>query len=160
MLGVAAGASTEDIRRAYLQLARANHPDYFVDAPGAERLAAEQRMRSINEAWAVLRDPRRRRGLEDGQPRGFRPFAPEADDPDPRDAPDIPYRSVRPTRRDRILTPAPVVLFAASVVVGSVAVLMGHTGVLAVAVALFLLSCVGFVVMPLVALTRARRDEG
>lgn len=49
MLGVAHDASDEDIRRAYLRLARRNHPDVRGDSPEA----AEQ-MRRINSAWAML----------------------------------------------------------------------------------------------------------
>ena len=49
MLGVEPDASRQDIRRAYLRLARRSHPDVRGDDPGA----AEQ-MRLINEAWAVL----------------------------------------------------------------------------------------------------------
>jgi hypothetical protein len=161
VLGVAEGASAEDVRRAYLRLAREHHPDYFVDAPSDERLAAEHRMRAINEAWALLRDPDRRRALDDERPRPFRPFAPEDDAPDPRDAPDIPYRpSPPPSGQRRLLTIAPVLGLGASVPAGIVGTFMSIPGLLAVGVLLFLLSCVGFVVMPLLALTRARRDEG
>jgi hypothetical protein len=161
VLGVAPGASTEDVRRAYLKLARAHHPDYFVDAAAGERLAAEQRMRSINEAWAILRDPVRRRRLEDAQPRPFRPFTVAEDELDPRDAPDVPYRPAQPpSNRKRLLTIAPGLALAGSIVLGTVGTFMSIPGLLAVAVALFLLSCVGFVVAPLLALSRARRDEG
>ena len=159
MLGVADGASAEQVRSAYLRLAREHHPDYFVDAPASERLAAEQRMRAINEAWSLLRDPARRRAMEDERPRPFRAFAPEDDDPDPRDAPDVPYRATPPpSSRRRLLTIAPVLGLGGSVLAGIVGTFMSIPGVLAVAVVLFLLSCVGFVVMPLLALTRARRD--
>jgi hypothetical protein len=161
VLGVADGASAEDVRRAYLRLAREHHPDYYVDAPPAERLAAEQRMRVINEAWALVRDPDRRRALEDERPRPFRPFDADADDPDPRDAPDIPYRPAPPlTSRRRLLIMAPVLALGTSVLAAIVGTFMSIPGILGVGVLLFLLSCVGFVVMPLLALTRARRDEG
>lgn len=155
------GASDEDVRRAYLRLARAHHPDYFVDASAGERAAAEQRMRAINEAWSILRDPARRRSFDDAEPRPFRPFDDETDEADPRDMPDVPYRPAPPPSvSERTLTLAPALLFAASIVVGSIAVFMRLTGILAVAFALFLLSCVGFIVVPLLALSRARRDEG
>ena len=161
MLGVAEGAAPDEVRRAYLRLAREHHPDYFVDAPASERLAAEQRMRTINEAWAILRDPARRRTAETEPPRPFRAFAEDEDDPDPRAAPDIPYRpGPPPTARRRVLTIVPVLALGGSVVAGLIGTFMSIPGVLAVAVLLFLLSCVGFVVMPLLALTRARRDEG
>ena len=60
VLGVAPDADREAVRRAYLDLAKANHPDRRqVDDPQL-RARAEHRMRQANEAWNVLRDPRRR----------------------------------------------------------------------------------------------------
>lgn len=164
VLGVARTASPDEVRRAYLRLARAHHPDYFVDAPQGERLAAEARMRAVNEAWAVLGDPDRRRALDaDRPPEPFRPFdeAVEDDEPDPRDAPDVPYRPAPPpTVAERARTMAPVLLFFASVGVGAVGAVVNLPALLAIAGALFLLSCVGFLVIPLLALSRARQDEG
>ena len=56
ILGVAATASRDEIRRAYLAGARRLHPDTG---------AADQRgMQVLNEAWTVLRDPRRRRAYD------------------------------------------------------------------------------------------------
>lgn len=59
-LGLARGAPPEQIRRAYLDLARRYHPDRLGSASTAERVRAEARMRQVNEAWAVLGDPVRR----------------------------------------------------------------------------------------------------
>jgi hypothetical protein len=161
VLGVRADAPAEEIRRAYVRLARANHPDFFTGAPPADRSAAEERMRTVNEAWAVLGDAGRRRRFDAETPRPFQPFSPVDDDePDPRDAPDVPYRPAAPSGRDRAATLAPVLLFAASVVVGVIGSFMRLTGVMAMAGALFLLACVGFLVVPLLALSRARQDEG
>jgi curved DNA-binding protein CbpA len=161
VLGVRADAPVEEIHRAYVRLARTYHPDFFTSAPPAERLAAEERMRALNEAWAVLGDASRRRTFDGETPRPFQPFSPADDDPDPRDAPDVPYRPAPPpTTGDRITTLAPVALFATSVVVGVLGSFLRLTGVVAIAFVLFLLACVGFLVVPLLALSRARQDEG
>jgi curved DNA-binding protein len=53
-LGVARGASDEDIRRAYRKLARQYHPDVNKD-PGAE-----DRFKEVSEAYDVLRDKDKR----------------------------------------------------------------------------------------------------
>jgi curved DNA-binding protein CbpA len=58
-LGVAPGASEEEIRRAYRRLALRWHPDRNPGDPGAA-----ERFRAISEAYAVLIDPVRRRAWE------------------------------------------------------------------------------------------------
>ena len=63
-LGVAREASTAAIREAYLRLARLLHPDQATTVSAAERRLAERRMREVNAAWAVLRDPVRRRAYD------------------------------------------------------------------------------------------------
>jgi hypothetical protein len=63
-LGVDAGASTTEIRHAYLALARRLHPDRWIDASTAERADAERRMQAVNEAWRVLGNPGRRVAYE------------------------------------------------------------------------------------------------
>jgi molecular chaperone DnaJ len=55
VLGVRRGASQDDIKRAFRQLAMQNHPDRN---PGDN--AAEARFKEINEAYAVLSDPGKR----------------------------------------------------------------------------------------------------
>jgi hypothetical protein len=59
-LGVADGAEPDEVRRAYLDLARRLHPDRWVDASPDERVEVERRMREVNEAWRVLGNPGRR----------------------------------------------------------------------------------------------------
>lgn len=161
VLGVAPDASAEEIRRAYVALARRHHPDYFAGATPAERQAAERRMQAINEAWAVLGDEQRRAVLDDRRRASFQPFSPDDVDPDPRDAPDVPYRPVPDaTPAKRATTLAPVLLFAASVATGAAAAVIRLPALFALAVVLFVLSCLGFVLIPLLALSAARRDEG
>ncbi|MCB0971296.1 MAG: J domain-containing protein [Acidimicrobiales bacterium] len=63
-LGVRPSASTTEVQAAYRSLARQLHPDRQVGASAAEHRLAERRMREVNEAWAVLRDPARRRGYD------------------------------------------------------------------------------------------------
>lgn len=154
-------ASPAEVRRAFLRLARCYHPDYFTDATPAELAEAEARMREVNDAWAVLGDPARRRRHDDEAPRSFEPFTAVDDEPDPRDAPDVPYRPATPvTPGRRLTTMAPVLLFGGSVAVGAMAMVVDLPALLALSFLLFLLSCVGFVVLPLLALSRARQDEG
>jgi curved DNA-binding protein CbpA len=61
VLGVARTASTEDVRRAYLDRARVLHPDRHIDAGPKGRAEAEWAMQEVTEAWRVLGDPGRRR---------------------------------------------------------------------------------------------------
>lgn len=68
-LGVRPSASTEEIHTAYRELAGRFHPDRVGTAPEADRRLAERRMREINEAWTVLRDPHRRRTYDLGRTR-------------------------------------------------------------------------------------------
>ncbi|MEX2658358.1 MAG: J domain-containing protein [Acidimicrobiales bacterium] len=168
VLGVAVDAPTGAIRDAFVALARRHHPDYFVAASPKARTKAEQRMRDINEAWAVLSDPQRRtaydreRGLAP-EAATFQPFEPDdASDVDPRDEPDTPYRVVAPReeRQTRIATLAPILLFAASVALFVFGLVLNVASVLALAVVVFMLSCAGFVLVPLLQLSRATRDEG
>ena len=59
VLGVAAGAATADIRRAYLGLARRNHPNLFATDPEKYRASTEL-MQDINAAYELLSDLHRR----------------------------------------------------------------------------------------------------
>ena len=61
VLGVSTRSSGDEVRKAYLDLARRFHPDRYIDASPAQRSAAERSMQEINEAWRVLGDPGRRR---------------------------------------------------------------------------------------------------
>lgn len=60
VLGVAPGADTETIRRAYVMVAKATHPDRRQSEDPARSAQAEEHIRLANAAWNVLRDPQRR----------------------------------------------------------------------------------------------------
>ena len=60
-LQVTRDADAEVIERAYKTLSMKYHPDR-VD--GSQRAGATKRMQAINEAYAVLRDPVRRRAYD------------------------------------------------------------------------------------------------
>jgi curved DNA-binding protein CbpA len=55
VLGVAAGADRGEIRAAYVNLAKQLHPDRNTGS-----LNAEQRLREVNQAYELLKDPERR----------------------------------------------------------------------------------------------------
>lgn len=63
-LGVAPGASQDELRRAYHQEARRWHPDRFANADAKDSARAEDAMRRVNEAWRVLGDQSRRRAYD------------------------------------------------------------------------------------------------
>ncbi|MBW3609918.1 MAG: J domain-containing protein [Actinobacteria bacterium] len=175
VLGVAEDAPASEIRRAYVRLARHHHPDFFVDREGPERLEAERRMRAINQAWSVLGDQGRRRAYDRAQgtagrsaggadgsgARPFEPFEADDDDVDPRDLPDEPYHRGpgRDGRLGRAATLAPVAAFGTAVALGALGLVVGSAAMLAMAVAALVVACLGFVVLPLVALSRASRDD-
>jgi curved DNA-binding protein CbpA len=70
-LGVAPGASPEEIRDAFRLFVRLLHPDQQTDPQLRE--IAEQQMRKLNRIYAVLSDPESRRSYDDVLDGGFSP---------------------------------------------------------------------------------------
>ncbi len=65
VLGLEPGADADQLKRAFRQQARLWHPDLNDNDPGAE-----ERFKRLNEAYAVLSDPSRRRAWEAGEDSG------------------------------------------------------------------------------------------
>lgn len=63
-LGVDPEATQEQIRQAYLRLARQRHPD-TQGATGADPAESNVNMAALNSAWFVLGDPDRRRTYDE-----------------------------------------------------------------------------------------------
>jgi len=72
VLGLEPGADAASLKRAFRQQARRWHPDLN----GNDALA-EERFKQVNEAYAVLSDPRRRRAWERGEEAGGDAMAPD-----------------------------------------------------------------------------------
>ncbi len=62
-LGLEPGANQQALKQAFRRLARRWHPDLNANDP-----IAEERFKRINEAYAVLSDPRRRQAWETSEP--------------------------------------------------------------------------------------------
>jgi DnaJ-class molecular chaperone len=69
-LGVAKTATADEIRKAYRKLAKALHPDANPD-----NKAAEERFKSVSQAFKLLSDPQKRAEFDAGQRAGFGPGA-------------------------------------------------------------------------------------
>lgn len=157
VLGVPVDAAHDDIRRAWLHLARRHHPDHGGDAAA---------MQAVNEAWAVLGDPARRRRWDD-EHGGSRKrwseqeasaaadeWAAEGDrdiDADPFDP-----RSFAPPRRAAVDL-VPVGLFASAIGIGCVGLVLDEPAMLGFALFVFFLSCVAVAAVALLTMRRAVR---
>jgi curved DNA-binding protein CbpA len=177
VLGVARDASPETIRRAYVALARQYHPDFHTTASVEVREANQRAMQAVNQAWTVLSDPTLRRRYDDRFGQGtsdedrrardaadqaeraaWRPFDDDDGEFDPRLLDDEPARVVV-SRRQQMATVAPTVLFFAglgSIAVGLVVNLLPLAALGAVFV---LLAALGFLVLPLLALSASVRND-
>lgn len=162
-LGVPRGATTEDVRRAYLALARQHHPDLETDP--ARRRNAERRMQEVNEAWAVLGDQRRRAaydrslGVDSAPKRGWQPLEPDdPDEVDPRDLlDDTPIGDG--ARLPRGLQLAPPLLLVGGVLGFVIGTFTAIPGLSALGIISVVLALVLFMAAPLFAVFRSSRSE-
>lgn len=67
ILGVEPSAGEAEIKSAYRRLARKYHPDVSKEA------GAEEKFKSVNEAYEALRDPQKRAAYDQLRSRGYRP---------------------------------------------------------------------------------------
>ena len=56
ILEASAGASTDELRKAYRRAALRWHPDKHAQADGAHQAEAAERFKQVQAAWAVLSD--------------------------------------------------------------------------------------------------------
>ena len=98
ILGVSADATTASIRQAYLDLARVWHPDRFQSDERLRKIA-EDHLREINEAYAVLKNRRRQAAASgEGATAAEKPPPARPDSgPRPQWTSWTPQPSVRPT---------------------------------------------------------------
>lgn len=172
-LGVARSATTAEIRRAYLDLARQYHPDRMGAAEPSERSAGAARMARINTAWAVLSNDRTRASYDQLIDPGGSPDAAGAatirypertwtaltdDDEyiDPRLIDDTPS-GARPLRRS--LTFLPVVLAAAAGAALVLGFALSVVPLLLGGVMLAVASGITFVLVPVLAMINSARDD-
>lgn len=167
VLGVAPVADEGQLRQAYVALARRHHPD----RAGGDA----ERMRAVNEAWAVLSDPVRRARYDAtlgvGSPSSAVPSRPAHSSPrDPR----YPWDQVDPVEADLVEADAddrpiranvklppwvsllPVGLFAAAVSTFSVGLVLTSEPLIGLAFVSLILSCLFFLAAPFIALLASR----
>jgi len=180
VLGITQDAEPVDVRRAYLRLARKHHPDVNQGAR-----ASEEEMQSVNEAWHVLGDNDRRRSYDSsllfeksarergtyqgptpyaagpgsgkGRPHEqWRAFDESDDEPRQRDLDPTPIKGSGSV--PRWITLAPAGAFLAAIVVLFFGLLADSSNVLALGGVLAVFAIAGFILMPLIVMTRAERD--
>ena len=178
VLGVPPAASDREIRAAYLQRARAHHPDRQAGADVATRRRSEARMQQVNRAWAVLGDPGRRAAYDAAlaatappAPPRWRPdgganpaFVPYDDgsdgsaDDDADDADEFADGPGRPMPRLLQVLPAALAAVAfGALVIGFMTSLPELVGA---GVVLGVFALVAFVAVPIVAVARASGRSG
>jgi hypothetical protein len=157
VLGVGPAATAEEIKRAYRRQARLHHPDVAeADARG---------MRALNEAWAVLGNPDRRRAYDRamGTSEPVRPAPPASEAPqagpwadaDEDDEPFLPEEP-REARREMLVF-APVVVLAMAVGFFALSTLMFSPALQTLAIVLLPVAGLCFALVPIITLRRQAR---
>lgn len=155
VLGVRPDAGVEEIRAAYLRLARRHHPDH--------QGGSDEAMQAVNGAWHVLGDARRRRaydieiGMADSRDVFIEDHPFDHDEPD-QWVDDSPITTAG--QRGPLLTVAPPLLVVLAVAIFSVGLVLDSLAIIAMAGVAVMVAAVLFVLVPLTALGEARRDEG
>jgi hypothetical protein len=179
VLGVATTAPAEDVRRAYLRLAREHHPDRHGTGPSVRAEAAEERMRAVNAAWVVLGDPVRRSAYDRTLTLGPSDIAAGAGTGGPVQQPSTDFRPLfdddeddddswryEPDEYDprtglgRWLAVGPPLLVVAGLALLAASLVIGLRALAAVALACLLLAGVMFLGAPMVALFKSQIHEG
>ncbi len=152
--------SEAELRRRYLSLARKYHPDQLVSASEAAKNEAGERMREVNEAWAVLGDKARRlrydqtlfeSNIEEAK-EDWKPFD---DSYEPEyEEPIVPGRAKPP----KWMTAGPPLLVAAGVVTAGVGGILG-AGVLVLGLAMILIGAISFVLAPVAVMVMSAQSE-
>lgn len=174
VLGVARDAAAPVVRKAYIALARCHHPDLN---QGPQRAASEAAMQEVNEAWHVLSDEDRRRDYDtslmfeesarkrEAQARAAGAQHASADPAwEPFEAGDDAEREFdpRPIKGSndvpRWVTLAPAVVFVVSLLVLGFGLLVSSRDILALGGVMLVFSVAGFILMPLIVMSRAERD--
>jgi len=157
VLGVARGASHEQIRAAYLEAARRHHPDKHAGSDPDVIARAREAMVSVNAAWDVLGDRARRQAydrligsstVENREPREtvWTEEPAWAGHPDTDDT--------TPNLSTQSVVFVPVGLLAGAGATLAFAMMSQIAALLAVAVVLAALAGVGFVAAPLLMIRR------
>ena len=96
LLGVPKDASTQDIKKAFRQLARECHPDVASKIPGSDPAATAARFQQIREAYETLSDPIQRQRYDRRGERRTGPFLGSSWERVRSDPPPPPAPSPRP----------------------------------------------------------------
>ncbi|MDY7102556.1 MAG: J domain-containing protein [Actinomycetota bacterium] len=170
VLGVSRSAGKDEIRRAYVTLARTYHPDFHTSDDAATKAESERRMQALNQAWEVLSDPTRRRNYDlelavsDPAPRsGKSNGARRTNQPPPQRswqsyaAPGA--GATQRSFRSKIATLAPLVFLGCAVLFFLTGLLLRTGSLVRLAMVALVLGLLSFVVLPLLAMSESRRRE-